>query len=237
MSFVIASGCVFNNYIDRDIDHLMERTKDRVLVKNQISGKVALIYAILLGLIGLLILYFQTNLLTVIVAVIGWFFYVAVYSLWLKRKSIYGTIVGGVAGAVPPVAGYCAVTNNFDMGAVILFFILFLWQIPHFYAISIYRVNDYKAAEIPILPVIKNVYYTKVSMLSYIIAFTIAAIMPSVFGYTGLIYFIVALCIGLIWLALGIQGLFIKDDMSWARSMFVFSIINITVLSVMMLVK
>lgn len=237
MSLIIASGCVFNNFIDQDIDVLMERTKNRPLVTGSISGKVAIIYAVILGIVGLGVLYFFTNLLTVLTAVVGLFFYVVVYTLWLKRRSIYGTIIGGVAGAVPPVAGYCAATNRFDSGAVVLFLILFLWQIPHFYAISIYRLKDFTAASIPILPVEKDIRYTKLSMLVYIVAFTFACIMPTILGYIGIIYFVAALSLGLVWLLLGIQGLKTKDDAAWARKMFLFSIVNITLLCVMMLVK
>ncbi len=237
MSLVIGSGCVINNYIDRDIDKLMERTKNRVLAQGLISGNVALLYAILLGILGFVVLYFGTNPLTTIVSFVGFFFYVVVYSLLLKRKSTWGTIVGGVAGAVPPVVGYCAVTNRFDIGAIILFLILFFWQMPHFYAIAIYRLNDYKAASIPILPIRKSVHYTKVSMLLYIAVFTVISIMPTMFEYTGSIYFAIALCLGLIWFALGMQGLRTQDDRSWARKMFAFSIINITVLSMIMWVQ
>lgn len=237
MSFVIASGCVFNNFIDQDIDVLMERTKNRPLVLGTISDFAALLYATLLGIIGFIILYCFTNFLTVITALIGLFFYVIIYTLWLKRRSIYGTIIGGVAGAVPPVAGYCAATNQFDMGAVILFLILFLWQIPHFYAISIYRLKDFSAASIPILPVEKNITYTKISMLIYIVAFLFASIMPSILGYIGIIYFVAALSLGLVWLLLGFQGLKAKNDSAWAKKMFLFSIINITLLCVMMLIK
>ena len=105
--------------------------------------------------------------------------YVLVYSLWLKRLSTLGTTLGGIAGAVPPVAGYVAATNHLDMGAVILFFILFFWQMPHFYAISIYRPKDFAAASLPVLPIKKNIRYTKISMLVYIVAFTIAAVAPT----------------------------------------------------------
>ena len=237
MCFVIASGCVLNNYIDQDIDPLMERTKNRPLVTGLISNRDAILYAILLGILGFLILLVQTNLLTVSVAFLGFFVYVVVYSLFLKRKSTWGTTLGGIAGAVPPVAGYCAVTNRFDIGAVILFLILFLWQMPHFYAISIYRLKDFSAASIPILPLKKNIPYTKACMLMYIVLFTLASIMPSLFGYTGIIYFIAALGMGIVWFCLGLQGLKIGNDLKWARKMFLFSIINITVLCLLMAVK
>ncbi|MCH9643538.1 MAG: heme o synthase [Gammaproteobacteria bacterium] len=236
MSLVMASGCVFNNCIDRDIDRLMERTKNRVLVNGLISLKAAIFYAIFLGIVGMVILACWTNLLTALVAIVGLFFYVVVYSLWAKRHSVYGTAVGGIAGAVPPVVGYCAVTQQFNAGAIILFAILFFWQMPHSYAIAIYRLKDYVTASIPVLPVREGVRLTKFCMFIFTVVFSVAAVMPFVFGYKGLAYLIVASCLDLVWLYYGAQGFFAKDDAAWARKIFLISILVITILSVMMIV-
>lgn len=234
MSLVIACGCVLNNMIDSDIDLLMERTKDRLIARGIISKRAALIYAVLLGFVGFLVLSLQTNRLTVVVAFVGLFFYVVVYSLRFKRHSVFGTMVGGVAGAVPPVIGYLAVTNDFNSGAITLFFILFFWQMPHSYAIAIYRLKDYTAASIPVLPVRKGLAYTRISMLVYIVAFTIAAVMPWFLGYSGLIYFIVALCIGVFWFIQTIKPVNAGNARSWAKKIFLFSVLGITLLSLMM---
>lgn len=237
MSLVIGSGCVFNNYIDRDIDRLMERTRNRVLVKGLISPKLAIVYGIILGILGFALLYAATNPLTVLLAAIGWFVYVVVYSLSMKRKSSSGTLVGGIAGAIPPVVGYAAVTDRFDVGAILLFLILFLWQMPHFYAIAIYRLQDYKAAGIPVLPLRKNIYYTKVVMLLYVIAYALVTLLPTYFGYTRYAYFVTALILGVIWFCYAIEGITAKDDKAWARKMFSFSILSITVLCIVMAIK
>ena len=236
ISLIVASGCVYNNVIDRDIDKVMERTKNRVLVQGLMSAPIALIYATFLGLLGISLLYTFTNNLTVIVATIGLFVYVAVYSLWFKRNSIHGTIIGSISGAVPPVVGYCAVTNHFDLGAVILFFILSLWQMPHSFAIAIYRLKDYTAASISILPVKKGIYWTKINMLGYTIAFVIATLMLNFCGYVGWVYLVVVGLAGLYWIRLAIQGFYTMDDRIWARKMFFFSIIIIMLLSFMMAV-
>lgn len=235
MALVIACGCVINNIIDSDIDSLMERTKNRVMVNGGLSIRAAILYAILFGFFGFLILFAETNNLTTLIAAIGLFFYVVVYTFVFKRNSVYGTVVGGISGAVPPLVGYCAVTNTFDSGAFSLFMILFLWQMPHFYAIAIYRLNDYSNASIPVLPVEKGIMYTKLNMLVYLIGFVIAAIMPTVLGYAGEVYFFIALTLGVIWLLIGLYGLIAKDDRKWARQMFLFSIILITVLSFSMI--
>lgn len=239
MSFVMACGCVLNNYIDRDIDQLMERTKKRPSAQGLIPPKIIFIYAAFLGILGLLTLEEFTNNLTTIIALIGLIFYVGFYTLWLKRTSVYGTIIGGIAGAVPPVVGYCAATNFIDAGAISVFCILFLWQIPHSFAIAIYRKNDYENADIPVLPIAKGIAYTKVNMLIYIAIFIFAAIMPSVLGYTGVPYFIVAFLLSGYWLFLGLKGLKFdsSNDAPWARKMFLFSIIVITGLSIMMVIN
>ncbi len=237
MALIVGSGCVFNNIIDRDIDQLMERTCDRVLVKGLVSWPVALLYGVILGLLGFIVLYRTTNPIAVWIAGIGWIVYVIIYSIIFKRQSTLGTTLGGISGAVPPVVGYCAATGQLDWGALLLFLILFFWQMPHFYAISIYRQKDFKAAGIPILPLIKGMAYTKKSAVAYIIAFTIVAVLPSVLGYAGWAYGVVALCIGLFWLYIGIKGFKATDDRIWARKLFGFSILGITILSFMMIVK
>lgn len=230
ISLVIASGCVFNNVIDRDIDRLMERTKNRVLAKDELSITVALLYAVVLGILGFGILYFKTNVLTVWVTFAGYVGYAGIYSLLLKRRSLLSTPIGAIAGAVPPVAGYCAVTNQLDSGGWLVFLILFLWQMPHFYAIAIYRLEDFKTVSLPVLPLRKSIRYTQYMIMAYIIPFIIITLLPTFFNYESYFYFAVALCTGLIWFALGIKGFNTQDAKRWARKMFLFSIINLTVL-------
>lgn len=227
LSLVVASGCVFNNYIDRDIDAKMERTKSRALVTGHVSLGGALIFGFVLGQLGLLILAIFTNLLTVLVSLCGLFVYVVVYSMWQKRASVYGTLVGSISGSIPPVVGYLAVTSSIDTGAIILFFILTLWQMPHSYAIAIYRLSDYARAGIPVLPVKKGISKTKFHMLAYIVLFIFATVELYMFGYVGKIYFYTMLFLGAGWLALGVRGLTVKNETQWARAMFVYSIVLI----------
>lgn len=229
---VIASACVFNNYIDRDLDRKMARTKHRALAQGLISGQSAIYFAIILGSIGFTTLILYTNLLSVFVAAIGFIIYVGLYSFWKSRTS-YATIVGSISGAIPPVVGYCAVSHQFDVGAALLFMILVLWQMPHFYSIAMYRLADYSAASIPVLPKERGNYVTKVHMLLYIIAFMIATLMLIGFGYTGYAYLITAVVLGLAWLYLCIQGFKSSDDQLWARNMFRLSLVIITLLSIM----
>ncbi|QLF93460.1 protoheme IX farnesyltransferase [Pseudomonas sp. ABC1] len=234
VSLVIASGCVFNNYIDRDIDQKMERTRNRVMVKGLVSPAHAIVYACVLGIAGVALLYLATNLLSVMLVLMGFVVYVGIYSLWMKRHSVYGTLVGSLSGAAPPVVGYCAVSNEFDMGAAILLLIFSLWQMPHSYAIAIFRFNDYQAANIPVLPVIKGISAAKRHIVLYIAAFIVATLMLTISGYAGYNYFVVAALSGAYWLWMGVSGYKAVDDRVWARKLFVFSIVTITMLSVMM---
>lgn len=232
-SLVVASGCVFNNYVDRDIDSLMERTKKRVMVQGLISPTVALAYATVLGLLGALTLYLFTNVLALGFAVMGFFVYVCLYTLYFKRNSEYGTIIGSLSGAAPPVIGYCAASGHFDLGAAILLIIFCLWQMPHSYAIAIFRFNDYKAAEIPVLPVTRGINIAKRHIVGYIVAFTAAAISLYICDYAGIGFLIVTGLICFYWLFIAIKDYSKANEVQWARKLFFISILAITVLSVM----
>lgn len=227
LSLIIASASIFNNYIDRAADEKMERTKNRPLVNGTISVRHAMAFAIFLGALGTLFLSAFTNPLALLIALFGFFAYVILYT-FSKYHSIHGTLIGSVAGAVPPVVGYCAVSNQLDMGALLFFSMMVLWQMPHFFAIAIYRLEDYAAASIPVLPIKKGVGTTKIQMLFYIIAFVIVTLLLTLFDYTGYAYLIVASILGVAWLWLCIQGFKCSDDKLWARKMFIFSLVVIT---------
>lgn len=224
MACVIASACVINNYIDRDKDALMERTKNRALVRKHISGSNALIFGSILGLLGFLILLSFTNLLTTYIALLGFIIYVVVYGVW-KRRSSYGTVVGSIAGAIPPVAGYTAVSGTFDLGALLLFLILSFWQMPHFLAISIFRINEYAAASIPVLPIERGIAITKKVMLLYVIFFGITSLLLYAYDFVGYLYLILMAVSISVWLVLSVRGLSASDNFIWARKMFISSII------------
>lgn len=233
LGFVIASACICNNYIDRYADQKMARTKNRGLAKGTVSPVKALSLATVLGLSGLTILAIFTNLLATLVALAGFFIYVVVYS-YVKYFSDCATLLGSISGAVPPVVGYVAVSNSLDMGALLLFLILVLWQMPHFYSIALYRQDEYAAASIPVLPITKGVYVTKVQMVAYIVAFMTATAMLTVLGYTGYAYLIIATLLGGTWLALSFKGFKAKDDKRWARKMFAVSLVTIVGLSILL---
>jgi protoheme IX farnesyltransferase len=229
LGFVIASACVFNNYIDRNLDQKMKRTQNRPLAKGLVPSRNALLFAVVLGILGNFFLFKFTNLLALCIADFGFLVYVALYSPW-KSRTVYGTAIGSIAGAVCPVVGYCAVSQRIDSGAFILFAIMVLWQMPHFFAIALYRLEDYAAASIPVLPLKKGIPRTKIHMLLYIIAFMCAAGLLTIFEYTGYLYLIIAMVLGSTWLYLSIKGFKTGNDQLWARKMFRHSLVVITAL-------
>lgn len=226
IGLVIGSACVFNNYIDRHHDKKMSRTKNRPLVQGLISTKAALAFGVILGLMGAACLFIFTNVLATALALLGFFVYVILYS-FSKYFSIHGTLIGSVAGALPPTVGYCAISSHFDLGALILFVTIALWQMPHFFAIGIFQLEDYKAAGIPILPIKRGIYITKIQMALYIVAFIVSAALLTFFHYTGYGFLIVSTVLGLCWLILGLQGFKATNDTLWASRMFKFSLIVI----------
>jgi protoheme IX farnesyltransferase len=235
ISLVVASGCVFNNYIDRDIDALMERTKKRALVTGLVNKTAALRYAVTLFSFGVGLLAVSTNRMTVYAALLGFLVYVVIYSLFVKRTSMHGALIGSISGAMPLVVGYLAVHGVLDSEAVILFLIMSLWQMPHSLAIAIYRLRDYQAADISVTPVRKGIRIAKIEIVIYTKLFITATLSLYVFGYVTYLYFFIMGALGYTWLILALYGLFKKniDDATWARRVFLFSIIILLVFCIM----
>jgi len=233
VSLVVASGCVFNNCIDRDIDRNMLRTQNRAMAQGIINPLYAVCYASVLGIVGVSLLYVFANLLSVVLVIFGFIVYVGLYSMWLKRSSVYGTLVGSLSGAMPPVVGYCAVLNIFDLGALILLVMFSLWQMPHSYAIAIFRLKDYQNANIPVLPVVEGIVVAKKHIICYVLAFCVIALMLNISGYVGNKYLVIAclVCGYWLWLTIFSYG---NDYVLWARKVFFSSIIVIMTLSLMM---
>lgn len=232
-ALVIASACVINNYIDRDIDAKMARTKKRALVSGKVAGPQALGYAAILGAIGFTILATQTNLLTLCIGAIGFVDYVVFYT-WSKRHTVFATLIGSISGATSITAGYTAATNTFDIGALLLFLVMVLWQMPHFYAIALFRQSDYAAAGIPVLPIVKGARHTKIQILLYIIAYALAVATLTIYDVTGYTFLVVMSLLVGFWFRRGMEGFAAQDDKAWGRKMFLFSLIVVLVLSAML---
>lgn len=214
----------------------MMRTKQRSLVTGEVSGRAALLYGSLLGLLGALFLALGTNWLALATALFGHVMYVVVYG-WAKRTTMYGTEVGSISGAVPPVVGYVAVTGRYDLAALILFALLVFWQMPHFYAIALFRLKDYTAARIPVLPAKKGVLRTKISMIVYIALFFVAAVCLTGFGFAGYSFLAVMSVLSLWWLVASVRGFAEPDTVRWARQLFGKSLVVLLVLCVLLSVE
>lgn len=230
-TLVIASACVINNFFDQDIDRLMSRTKQRVIVSGKIPGPHAMVFGIILAVLGAIILVLYTNWLVVLIGLIGFVDYVVLYGMLSKRLSMHGTLVGSISGAAPILAGYVAATGRIDAGAVLVFAILFLWQMPEFYSIAVFRQKEYKAAGVPVISVVKGITHTKRQIFCYTFAFVVATLLLSVAGSTGVVYTVAMTLAGAYWLWLGAQGLRAKNSDAWARKMFHFSLIILLLFS------
>jgi len=188
-----AGANAINMYIDRDIDKLMERTKNRPLATGVIQPRNALVFAITLEVVAFVILFAGANLLAACLAMSATAFYVFVYSLWLKRSSKQNIVIGGAAGAVPVLVGWAAVTNSLGWAPVVLFVIIFLWTPPHFWALAIRHTEDYRAAGVPMLPVVASMKETIRSMVAYSVILTVSTLVLVPVANLGLIYGITAL--------------------------------------------
>lgn len=231
-ALIIAGSAAMNNWIDRDIDPLMTRTKERPTVTGRFDGKAVFTIAMVLIIAGELFL-FSINNVAGWLGVAGVVSYVVIYSMWSKRKHVSNTVVGSFSGAIPPLIGWAAVEPTLGFGAWALFLIMFAWQPPHFYALAMRRTEEYRAASIPMLPVVKGFKRTKISILGWIL---LLFPLPFLLKELGIGFILLATVLNIGWLILSVRGFKAKDDMKWATGMFVYSINYMTILFVSMII-
>lgn len=219
-TLVIGAACCLNNYFDQDIDAKMERTKNRPLINGSVSPTGALLFSILLGLGGFLVLLQYTDILVTWFGLAGFVLYVWLYGAFTKRRSVHGTLVGSLSGAMPIIAGYVAATHTIDIQAILLFLILFFWQEPEFYSIAIYRRKEYKAAGIPVISVVRGVKRAQKEIFIYTVLFVVASLLLAIVGFASYSYLIVMTLAGMYWILLGKKGLQTDNPDAWARRMF-----------------
>ena len=224
-TLVIASACVLNNYFDRDIDSVMIRTKKRAIAAGVIPGRNAVIFGLVLGILGFLILFFQTNIYVVILGLIGFLDYLVLYGMLGKRRSMHGTLIGSISGAIPILAGYVAARGAIDIAGALAFLAIFFWQMPEFYSIAIYRFSEYKKAGVPVITVVKGIAHTKKQILLYTLLFCFVTLLLYFYSPVGFVYLFVMGVLNTIWLGIALQGFQAVDTDRWARKMFLFSLI------------
>jgi len=195
-AFASGGASSLNHYLDRDIDSKMNRTKNRPIPSKQISPVEALLFGIVLNALGFLVFIYWANLLSAMLAITGTLFYIFVYTMLLKRNTPQNIVLGGAAGAIPPLVGYAAVTGTVSMSAIYLFLIIFFWTPPHFWSLALMIKDDYERAGIPMLPVVKGVDQTKRSIFAYtvfLIGLTLGFVWMEGMGW---LYFITSLVLG-----------------------------------------
>src|SRR3984893_11640423 len=195
LGIALAAGCAatINHVLDRRIDEQMSRTRARPLPTGQLNERQALMFAAVLGMTAMAILAFLVNLLTAVLTFASLVGYAVVYTVWLKRATSQNIVIGGAAGAAPPVLGWAAVTNTIDPNALLLFLIIFVWTPPHFWALAIARRDEYARAGIPMLPVTHGVEYTRLHVLLYTVLLVVVTLMPFLTRMSGLLYLVSAL--------------------------------------------
>jgi len=192
-----ASAAAINHLIDQHIDRLMARTAHRPLATGQLTSVQVLIFAVILGAIAMTILFFWVNTLTAVLTLASLIGYAIIYTAYLKRATPQNIVIGGAAGAAPPILGWAAITNQVHPYALLLFLIIFVWTPPHFWALALYRRDDYSRAQVPMLPVTHGVEYTRWHVLFYTILLFLVSVLPYLTGMSGLLYLGGALALGI----------------------------------------
>lgn len=231
-ALTIAGSAVLNNYIDRDIDIFMKSKKMRPTVTGRIQPKTTLVMGLAFVFLGLIILSLA-SMEAAAFGLIGSFAYVVVYTMWSKRNYVSNTVVGSFSGAVPPLIGWATVDPGLHHVAWGLFLLMFIWQPPHFYALAMKRTEEYRAANIPMLPTVKGFKTTKIHMLVWVL-FLLP--LPFLLYDIGLPFVILSMALNLGWLYLSIKGFKRKDDLKWATQMFVYSLNYLTISFVSMVI-
>ncbi len=236
-SFAVASANAFNMVLERDGDRLMTRTRNRPLAARRLGVARASIFAGALGVAAMIVLWLGTNPLTTALAAFALLSYVLVYTP-LKRVTPLALVIGAVPGAVPPLLGWTAITNSLDLPGAVLFGILLVWQMPHFLAISIFRKQDYAAAGIRCVPVVRGETVAKIQAIAWAVLLIPVSVALTPLGITGNFYLVVALLAGLVFLGVALVGLRREGlaDLRWARQLFAVSLVYLPVVTVALVV-
>jgi protoheme IX farnesyltransferase len=222
-----------NMVVDRDIDAVMHRTRNRPLVTGAMTARAALVFAITLEVAAFVELWLAVNLLSAILAVSATLFYVFVYTLWLKRTSSQNIVIGGAAGAVPVLVGWAAVTNSLSWTPVVMFAIIFIWTPPHFWSLAVKYKDDYEAANVPMLPVVATFSRTARQIFFYTVLLVATTLVLAGVGHLGWLYVVAAIGLGAVFLLMA-AGLWRRATPKAAMRLFSYSITYLTLLFVVM---
>jgi len=229
------SAAAINQIIDREADAEMDRTDKRPIPQGEVSVINASIFAFTIGILGVLILVYLVNTLTAILTVLALGGYAFIYTIYLKRATPQNIVIGGLAGAAPPLLGWASVTNSIEPNALLLVLIIFIWTPPHFWALAIYRKDDYAKQSIPMLPVTHGVAFTKLQIVLYTIILFLVSLFPYIVLMSGIIYLVSALILSSLFLFYSVR-LYLSDDDKYAMQTFWFSIYYIFLIFIALIV-
>ena len=237
MGIALCSGsaAAINQIIDREADAEMDRTDKRPIPQGEISVTNASIFAFTIGALGVLILVYLVNSLTAILTVLALGGYAFIYTIYLKRATPQNIVIGGLAGAAPPLLGWASVTNTIEPNALLLVLIIFIWTPPHFWALAIYRKDDYAKQSIPMLPVTHGVDFTKLQIVLYTIILFLVSLFPYIVLMSGIIYLVSALILSSLFLFYSVR-LYVSDDDKYAMQTFWFSIYYIFLIFIALII-
>lgn len=224
------SAAAINMWYDLDIDSIMFRTKARPIVTGKIAPEEALSFGVILGFFSSFMMALCVNLYAAGLLTFTILYYIFVYTIWLKRRSTQNVVIGGVAGALPPMIGWAAVTDGVSIESIVLFMIIFMWTPPHSWALALYRINDYKNCNIPMMPVVKGKYYSKIQILLYSICLVATSLIPFFINMSGICYLIIASSMGIVFLYYSVALFSDGDDNKIAKKLFVYSIIYLFII-------
>lgn len=230
-----ASGAAVNHWVDQKIDEVMARTRNRPLPQGNISSRSALIFAISLGVLSMIVLLAFVNTMTAFLTLLSLIGYAVVYTMFLKHSTPHNIVLGGAAGAAPPVLGWTAVTNELTVDALLLFLIIFIWTPPHFWALAIKRKDEYKKAGVPMLPVTHGVAFTKLHIVLYTLMLLGVTLLPFVTQMSGFLYLAGAVGLGLGFVYYAIKLYRCKAD-EYAMKTFAYSIFYLSALFAILIV-
>lgn len=229
------SSAAINMWYDRDIDAIMERTKKRPIVTGSIAPEDALAFGVVLGFLSILLMALCVNYLSAFLLAVTIFYYIFIYTLWLKRSTMQNIVIGGAAGALPPMIGWSSVTSSISLESLSLFLVIFLWTPPHSWALALFRSTDYKNCNVPMMPVVKGEFYTKIQIFIYSILMVVSSFAPFALNIVSLGYCVLAGILGGIFLLIG-YNLFFDNSHKTAKLLFGYSIFYLFIIFLALLI-
>ncbi|WPX98338.1 Protoheme IX farnesyltransferase [Candidatus Megaera polyxenophila] len=224
------SAAAINMWYDRDIDAIMKRTQKRPIVTGAVKADEALAFGAITGIIAVIMMAVSVNIISAVLLAFTILYYVYIYTIWLKRTSVQNVVIGGVSGALPPIIGWTSVTGNISWQAFSLFAIIFIWTPPHSWALALYRADDYKNCNIPMMPVIKGILYTKKQIMLYSILMFFISLAPYFLNISTYLYLITAIISGLIFLYYAVNLFTDTEQNQVAKKLFWYSILYLFII-------